>query len=413
MVKNILITIIFITCIFANVLAQSVDDYVSCGLKNSPLLYDFNNQKLAGKLDSLLLLATFKPQVNQLTQAIHYPSGTGWGYDEAITNGGTYSSLVSVIQPLFTRKRISGQLQTIDLLNQTLKLNTKITILDLKKSITSQYLTVYNDFTQNQFNQSVLELLNKEQKTVKALVDKGVYLVTDYMNLQILIRSQSIAISQSLIQLENDLALLNLLCGISEKQEIKLVKPDLSVQNNYGAENSPVFAQFRIDSLKNRNSRQLIDLNYRPKINIFADGGFNGIAPENVPHNFGASVGVNFSVPIYDGKQRKLQYEKIDLAETTRINYKRYYSSQYKIQFDQLKNQLNMTEHLLGEISNQLTEQERLIELYRIELEKGLVRFLDFITVFNNYTATKVTSSHHRSGVSYQSVIANVCLFPL
>jgi len=391
MVKNILITIIFITCIFANVLAQSVDDYVSCGLKNSPLLYDFNNQKLAGKLDSLLLLATFKPQVNQLTQAIHYPSGTGWGYDEAITNGGTYSSLLSVIQPLFSRKRISGQLQTIDLLNQTLKLNTKITILDLKKSITSQYLTVYNDFTQNQFNQSVLELLNKEQKTVKALVDKGVYLVTDYMNLQILIRSQSIAISQSLIQLENDLALLNLLCGISEKQEIKLVKPDLSVQNNYGAENSPVFAQFRIDSLKNRNSRQLIDLNYRPKINIFADGGFNGIAPENVPHNFGASVGVNFSVPIYDGKQRKLQYEKIDLAENTRINYKRYYSSQYKIQFDQLKNQLNMTEHLLGEISNQLTEQERLIELYRIELEKGLVRFLDFITVFNSYTATKIT----------------------
>ena len=391
MVKNILITIIFITCIFANVLAQSVDDYIGWGLKNSPLLYDFNNQKLAGKLDSLLLLATFKPQVNQLTQAIHYPSGTGWGYDEAITNGGTYSSLVSVIQPLFTRKRISGQLQTIDLLNQTLKLNTKITILDLKKSITSQYLTVYNDFTQNQFNQSVLELLNKEQKTVKALVDKGVYLVTDYMNLQILIRSQSIAISQSLIQLENDLALLNLLCGISEKQEIKLVKPDLSVQNNYGAENSPVFAQFRIDSLKNRNSRQLIDLNYRPKINIFADGGFNGIAPENVPHNFGASVGVNFSVPIYDGKQRKLQYEKIDLAENTRINYKRYYSSQYKIQFDQLKNQLNMTEHLLGEISNQLTEQERLIELYRIELEKGLVRFLDFITVFNSYTATKIT----------------------
>jgi len=110
-----------------------------------------------------------------------------------------------------------------------------------------------------------------------------------------------------------------------------------------------------------------------------------------VPHNFGASLGVNLSVPIYDGKQRKMQYEKIDLAENTRINYKRYYSSQYKIQFDQLNNQLNMTEHLLGEISNQLFEQERLIELYRIELEKGLIRFLDFITVFNNYTATKIT----------------------
>lgn len=391
MIKTILFTIIFITCIFGNARAQSVDDYISRGLKNSPLLYDFNNQKLAGKLDSLLLLATFKPQVNQLTQAIHFPSGTGWGYDEAITNGGTYSSLVSVTQPLFAKKRVSGQLQTIDLLNQTLKLNAKITTLDLKKSITSQYLSAYTDFTQNQFNQTVLELLNKEQNTVKALVDKGVYLVTDYMNLQILIRAQSIAVSQSLIQLKNDLALLNLLCGISEKQQIKLVKPELTVQTNFDPENSPVLAQFRIDSLKNRNSRQIIDLNYRPKVNIFADGGFSAIAPQNVPHNFGASVGVNFSVPIYDGKQRKLQYEKIDLAENTRINYKRYYSSQYKIQFDQLNNQLNMTEHLLEEINGQLSEQERLIELYRIELEKGLVRFLDFITVFNNYTATKVT----------------------
>ena len=391
MIKTIIITIVIIICTLVSSNAQSVDDYISWGLKNSPLLYDYNNQKLAGKLDSLLLLATYKPQVNQLTQAIHYPSGPGWGYDEAITNGGTYSSLVSVTQPLFAKKRINGQLQTIDLLNQTLKLNTKITILDLKKSITAQYLNAYTDFTQIQFNQSVLELLNKEQKAVKTLVDKGVYLVTDYMNLQILIRSQSIAISQSLIQFKNDLALLNLLCGISEKQEIKLVKPDLIVQNNYGQENSPVFAQFRIDSLKNRNSRQIIDLNYRPKVNIFADAGFNGIAPKNVPHNFGASLGVNLSVPIYDGKQRKMQYEKIDLAENTRINYKRYYSSQYKIQFDQLNNQLNMTEHLLGEISNQLFEQERLIELYRIELEKGLIRFLDFITVFNNYTATKIT----------------------
>ena len=272
MVKNFLITIIFITCVFGNVLAQSVEDYISWGLKNSPLLYDYNNQKLAGKIDSLLLLATFKPQVNQLTQAIHYPSGTGWGYDEAITNGGTYSSLVSVTQPLFTKKRISGQLQTIELLNQALKLNTKITILDLKKSITAQYLTAYTDFTQNQFNQSVPELLTRAQNTVKALVGKGVYLVTDYMNLQILIRAQSIAVSLSLIQLKNDLALLNLLCGISEKQQIKLVKPELTVQNNFGPENSPVFAQFRIDSLKNRNSRQIIDLNYRPKVNIFADG---------------------------------------------------------------------------------------------------------------------------------------------
>jgi hypothetical protein len=212
------------------------------------------------------------------------------------------------------------------------------------------------------------------------------------MNLQVLIRAQEISITQSFIQLTNDISLLNFICGIADHSEIKLIKPQIMLQNDYNQENSsPLFAQFRIDSLKNINNKHIIDLNYRPRVGIFADAGFNAIAPENVLHNLGGSVGINFAIPVYDGKQRKLQYDKIALAENTRTYYKRYYSVQYKLQYDQLNNQLKLTENLLGEISNQLSEQERLIDLYRIELEKGIVRFLDFLTILNNYTTTKIT----------------------
>lgn len=389
--KNILSSLILVIFIFNNINAQSLDIYINTALKNSPLLHENSNQLLAGRLDSLLLLASFKPQVNQVSQAMYAPSGSGWGYDEAITNGGNYSAVVHVAQPLFSKKQLSGQLQTIDLLNQTLKLNQKINIIDLKKSITAQYLTAYADFTQYQFTQLVVTQLSNEQKTVKALVEKGVYLMTDYMNLQVLISAQKIAISQSFIQLKNDVALLNFICGISDSPEINLVKPEIIVQNDFNPESSPLFAQFRVDSLKNMNSRQMIDLNYRPHLSAFADAGFNSITPENIPHNLGTSFGVNFAIPIYDGKQRKLQYDKISLAEDTRIYYRRYYSSQYKLQFNQLMNQLKLTDNLIGEIKNQLSEQERLIDLYRIELDKGLVRFLDFLTILNNYTATKNT----------------------
>lgn len=391
MIKNILSAIILVVFVFGKVQAQSLDVYINSALKNSPLLYDYNNQMLTGRLDSLLLLATFKPQINQVSQVLYPPSGSGWGFDEAITNGGNYSAVVNVTQSLFNKKHINGQLQSIDLLNQTLKNNAKITVIDLKKSITAQYLTAYTDFTQYQFNQTVLERLSNESKTVKVLADKGIYLMTDYMNLQVLITAQKIAISQSFIQLKNDVAVLNFICGVSEYPEVSLIKPEIIVLNSLNAESSPLFAQFRIDSLKNLNSRLMIDLNYRPRISAFADAGFNSIAPENIPHNFGGSVGVNFSIPIYDGKQRKLQYDKINLAENTRIYYKKYYSSQYKLQFDQLTSQLKLTENLIGEIKDQLAEQERLIDLYRIEIEKGLVRFLDYLTVLNNYTATKNT----------------------
>jgi len=389
--KNILSTLILVIFIFKIINAQSLEIYLNTALKNSPLLHDNNNQLLSGRLDSLLLLASFKPQVNQVSQAMYAPSGSGWGYDEAISNGGNYSAVVHVSQPLFSKKQLSGQLQTIELLNQTIKLNQKINIIDLKKSITTQYLTAYADFNQYLFNQTVVTQLSDEQKTVKALVDKGVYLLTDYMNLQILISAQKIAISQSYIQLKNDVALLNFICGTADLAEINLIKPEIILQNNLNPESSPAFAQFKIDSLKNMNSKLMIDLNYRPHLSAFADAGFNAITPENIPHNLGTSFGVNFSIPIYDGKQRKLQYDKISLAEDTRIYYKRYYSSQYKLQYNQLTNQLKMTDNLIGEIKNQVAEQERLIDLYRIELDKGLVRFLDFLTVLNNYTATKNT----------------------
>ena len=276
--KNLWCTLILAFLFFANSDAQTLDSYINSGIKNSPLLYDFNNQKLASRIDSLLVQASFKPQVNQLSQAAHYPSGSGWGYDDAITNGGNYSAVVNFTQPLFYKKQVSGQLQSIELINQTLKNNERITLIDLKKSITGQYLTAYTDFTQNQFNESVLTLLNNELSVVKALVDKGVYQITDLMNLRVMITSQKIAITQSSIQLANDIALLNFICGITDHSELNFVKPEIKVQNDFNPESSPLFAQFKIDSLKNINSRQIVDLTYRPHINLVADAGFNADA---------------------------------------------------------------------------------------------------------------------------------------
>jgi hypothetical protein len=391
MVNSIFRTLVLVAIIIFKGNAQSLDTFLETALKNSPLLHDYNNQVISGRLDSLLLLSTSKPQVNQISQIMYPPSGPGWGFDESITNGGNYSAVMNITKPLFNKKQISGQLQSINLLNQTIRLNMKIAVIDLKKIVTIQYITAFSDFSQHQFNLFMFDQLTKEQTTVKALVDKGVYQMTDFLNLQVLISSQRIAISQSFIQLRNDFSLLNFICGIDGHRDINLIKPEITVQNNSNPEISPLFAQFRIDSLKNENSRLLVDLNYRPRLNVFADAGFNAISPENVPHNFGAGFGVNFSVPIYDGKQRKLQYDKISLAENTRIYYKKFYSSQYKLQSDQLNSQLKLTDNLINDIRNQLLEQERLIELYRMELENGIVRFLDYLTVINNYTATRNT----------------------
>jgi len=386
--KNFIILFLFLVSgICVN--AQSLDFYIQKGLANSPLLKDFSNQLLSGKLDSLLIQASYKPQVNQVSQVLYAPAGKNIGYDEAITNGGNYSALINVVQPLFTKKKKDSQFSEVLLANKTIEVNARITETELKQGITSQYLTTYADYAQIQFNESTLNLLKNEQSLLKSLADQGIYAQTDLMNLSISLTTQKIAIRQAFIQYKNSLAILNFICGINDTLTVILNKPELTIRNQFNINNSPAMMKFKIDSLKNVNSKLIIDLNYRPKLSAFADAGFMAILPQNIPHNFGTSFGVNFSLPVYDGKQRKLQYEKTSLAENSRLDYQTFYTSQYKQQINQLTEQLKLTDELILSIKNQLSEQEKLIALYKMEIEKGLVRFPDFLNTVNNYTQTK------------------------
>lgn len=61
--KMLIILVLFLVSgIFVQ--AQPLDFYLQKGLENSPLLKDFRNQLLSGSLDSLLIQASYKPQIN-------------------------------------------------------------------------------------------------------------------------------------------------------------------------------------------------------------------------------------------------------------------------------------------------------------------------------------------------------------
>ncbi len=370
---------------------QSLDFYLKKGLENSPLLKEFGNQLRSGALDSLLTNATFKPQINQVSQALYAPAGKNMGYDEAITNGGNFSALLNIMQPLFSKRLKAGQHQEILLSNQAIGVSEKITETDLKQGITAQYLSAFADYQQFLFCQTILKLLREEQQILASLVERGVYLQTDKMNLDLSITSQGIAVKQSWIQYKNSSGLLNFICGLAVSSSTVPEIPVLPVPKYFDINSSPVMMKFKIDSLKNSHSKLMIDLNYRPKISAFADAGFMAVTPENVPHNFGTSFGVNFSLPVYDGKQRKILQDKTLLTESIRQDYQKFYTSQYLQHQDQLKEQLKLTEELILGIRNQLSEQEKLLSLYKAEIEKGLARFLDFLTAVNNYRLTKNT----------------------
>jgi len=368
---------------------QTLEDYLAKGLKNSPFLKDYSTRLQSQAIDSLKVLAGFKPQIGVAADLMYPPAIGRFAYDSAITNGGYYAALLRVDQPLFFKKIAQIHLQSVFIQKLTTENNLKITETDLKEAITAQYITAYADFSQVQFEKVILTMFKDQQMVLKLLVEQGIYQQTDYLNLTVNITSRSIFGKQAHRQYKNDLAILNLLCGIHDTTTVELKKPDFLVRNSFDISTSPNMVQFKIDSLKNMNEQLLIDLDYRPRFAAFADAGINAVNPRRLPYNLGTSIGLSFTMPLYNGKQRQLEHKKVSLSENTRAQYRSYFENRYQQQKDLLFEQLILTDDLISDIKNQLTGLEKLITLYKIETNKGMVRWLDFLSVVNNYAQTR------------------------
>jgi outer membrane protein TolC len=366
-----------------------LDFYVGQALHNSPLLKDYQNQLLSGELDSAIVRAGYMPQVTGTSINTYAPIINGYGYDNAISNGGNFSTLVGVNKTLIGKKHLDAQYETIRLQKQGISNTAKISEQDLKKSITAQYITTYGDQQQLNFNRDISGLLRKEDSLLKDLTEKNVYRQTDYLAFLVTVKQQALQMRFLEIQFQNDLNTLNYLCGIVDTTSVALEDPGLSLEPLPGPDHSTFFRQYHLDSLKLRNDRSLIDFAYRPKANIYADGGYSSTLAYQAYKNFGVSFGITVTLPIYDGHQRKMQYSKLDIAERTRAGYKDFFTSQYRQQIAQLSQQLQATEELIGQINDQVKYSEALIDVNGKLLGTGDVKVADFILALSNYLNAK------------------------
>jgi outer membrane protein TolC len=363
--------------------------YLDSGLEASPLLKDYQNQIRTNAIDSAKIRAGYKPQVMASSTNSYAPVINGWGYDEAITNGRNINAVVGVSKVFVGRRNIQSQFETISLLNLGLENTKKITEQDLKRTITAQYITTYGDKQQYEFLDESFRLLKDEDEVLKKLTQNNVYRQTDYLTFLVTLQQQDIARSQSLIQLQNDLATLNYLCGIVDTMQVDLMEPIVSLTQYPAPGQSVFFQQYRIDSLSLINKRLLVDFNYRPKLSAFADAGSNSSLAITPYKNLGYNFGFTLSVPIYDGHQRKMEYKKLDLAEQTRSNYQDFFNHQYNQQMIQYRQQLRSTEDLIIQINDQMKYSEALIKAHTRLLSTGDVKIADLVIAVNNYLTVR------------------------
>jgi outer membrane protein TolC len=372
-------------------LAQNKDlnYYLNTAIKTSPLLNEYRNQILSAGIDSAILRTVYKTQVSANTSGSYAPVINGYGYDYALSNGRTVNALLTVNKSIIGNRNIKTLIQSINLINDSLKVAGAVSKQDIKRTITAQYITSFADQQQMEFNREVYDLLKKEEGILRKLTRGNVYKQTDYLTFFVTLQQQKLQLRQSAIQFKNDYATLNYIAGIRDTSAVKLDEPKISLEQQATVESSIFYKQFAVDSMRLVNNKRVIDLNYKPKIGVYIDGGYSSSLAAEAYKNFGTSAGFTLSVPIYDAGQRKLQYRKNSIEEKTRSYYKEFFFTQHQQQIAQLTQQYSETQNLFNQINEQIKYTRSLIEVNSKLLITGDVRIADYIIAINNYLNTQ------------------------
>ncbi len=368
---------------------NTLDYFQQQAITNSPLLKDYQNQMRSNYYDSLLIRAANRPQVGFTSTNTYAPVIAGFGYDGAISNGQNINALLGVNKLLLSKGNLDAQTKVFQLQALSTGNLSKITEQDLKRTVAAQYITVYGEMMQANFNQEIYNLLQREDAILKKMTQANVYKQRDYLLFLVTLQQQQLTLRQADIQYRYDFGTLNYLAGIYDTTTVALQDPTIKTSRIPDMAGSIFFEKYRLDSLTLANNKLVLDYTYKPKVNLLADGGYLSSLYYQPYKNFGVSFGVGLTFPIYDGHQKRLQYSKINLSEDTRIQNKAFFTSQYYQQTAQLNKQLVAIDGQIAQINDQIKYSKSLIEVDEKLLQTGELTIPEFVLSLNSYLAAK------------------------
>ena len=375
--------------------ARNLTYFFDEAVKRSPLMKDYVNQQQANRIDSMRVKAGYLPQVTVSSAGMYAPVVKGYGYDDVITNGQALEALINVNYNLVSKKNINNQLKMIRLQSDSINVASRLSVLDLKRTIGDQYITVFASQQQSAFNKEVFQLLSKEEKVLRKMTQANVYKQVDYLTFLVTFKQQELLWKEAELQWKNDYSTLNYLTGIVDTTAYPIPDPDLQLpsantdKNIVDLDQHIFYRKLGLDSAKIVNKRKAVDFLYKPKIGVYANSGFNSSLIFQPYRNFGASAGFTVSVPIYDGHQKKMMYDRLAIEQRTNVAYKDFFSIQHTQQINLLKQQINDQNSLYQKINEQIKFTKSLIEVDSRLLQTGDITVADFVIAINNYLSAQ------------------------
>ncbi|WP_198074013.1 TolC family protein [Hymenobacter negativus] len=372
---------------------RRLDDFLLVARQNSPLLRETANQVRQNRLDSLVRARQNGVQVGGIGSALYYPSITNnqgesvLGYDNAISNGGNYAAIAQATKPILNRFQLQNDYQILANQGQVLRNTGRLSALDLRRSITDQFLTAYAAETQLTFSRTLLTQLRQQDAQLRQLVNGGIFKQTQYLSFYLSVRTQEVTVEQNRLAYRRELGTLRALAGVADTALVALEAPTPPTHRPLAGLLAPAQRQYTLDSLRLLLDRRAVDANYRPKVSAVVDAGLQSSSylPVALAHSVGIGGGLQLNIPIFDGHQRQLQYQRIELSEQSRRGYRQFLTVQRQQQYEQLEGLIRSSDALLGRIREQLRVADALVGAARQQLATGDVAILDYLNLVTSY----------------------------
>ena len=372
---------------------RRLDEFLLVARRSSPLLRETANQLGQNRLDSLVRARQNGVQVAGIGSALYYPSVTNSrgesvvGYDNAVTNGGNYAAIAQASKPIFNRFQLQNDYQILANQGQVLRNTGRLSALDLRRSITDQFLTAYAAETQLSFSRTLLAQLREQDRMLRKLVDGGIFKQTQYLSFYLSVRTQEVTVEQNRLAYRRELGTLRALAGVADTALITIEAPTPPTHRPLAGLLAPAQRQYTLDSLRLLLDRRAVDANYRPKLSAVFDGGLQSSSylPVALGRSLGLGGGLQLTLPIFDGHQRQLQYQRIELSEQSRRGYRQFLTVQRRQQYEQLEGIIRASDALLGRIREQLRVADALVGAARQQLATGDVAILDYLNLVTSY----------------------------
>lgn len=383
----------------------NLDYFIVEAQRNSPLIQDQKNQSAAARIEVDRLKAVYtKSQVSLIGAYLFAPiisrdkgkSEVAWnayvadrysGYDLAASNGGMYQALINWNQPLFNGARAEAAERQVEIGASINENAIQLTLHDLQRFVTDQYILCLQDHKQMEYLETLIAIIRRQESEVNLLVSKGAAKKSDLSLLRIEERSQRTALSAARATYLKDLMDLRVLSGVTDTATVELDDIELQLVDNQNSI-SPFVERYRLDSLNLVAQQDWFETKYKPTVALYANSGLNAVYAPTILDRMGLSAGLNFTMTLTDGHQRKATEQKTQILMKTTSAYKDFFYRQNQVRKAQIRAQLKSIEERLTLTESQLIEYQDLLVLYNDELSQGEILLINYLTTLKNLSAT-------------------------